>query len=611
MTTAHEISAGKSDDSWVGRRGELAVALVLLAVGLGLRVLACFHHPVKGGEAQCLHVAWCWTQGLLHYRDAADSQMPLFQMLCAPLLRMVGERADVAAMMRLWMLPLFAVALWCVYRIAQALFSRRAALWAVALVSVCPVFFGASLEFRPETLWLALWLWALAILVEGRLTSARSLLAGFVLGTALAVSLKTTLLLLSLGLAGLGVAVMLPRAELRSRLARLGDCGSAAFAGFVVMPAAVAGLFLANDALGAFYQSACHLNPIADIRFWRDRAPACLVLLPLLWWIGRVMVRRAPEAGPGTRRALIFLVCGVYLVLLRPLDSQGHVALFPLLTVLAAPAVIAAARWLGYRSVTPYSRPADAAEAGATGEVEFGLALMRTRLKRWRRVAGDYFGVREVDEGRAKGARWIEVTLMMAVAVVVASAAIRLESPWVNGAAAHRALLAEVFRLAQPGERVMDTQGETVFRRRPFRYLLDPATRELMAREPIADTIPERLVETQTCVVAADSSLWPKRARLFMMKNYLPVGRLRVAGFFLTAPPTATSEARVFDVLIPAHYVVVGETGPVAGTLDSQPMTGAVFLKPGRYAFRPGTPTGRLALFWAPALERGFSPFWK
>lgn len=48
-----------------------------------------------------------------------------------------------------------------------------------------------------------------------------------------------------------------------------------------------------------------------------------------------------------------------------------------------------------------------------------------------------------------------------------------------------------------------------------------------------------------------------------------------------------------------------------AEALDGQPMAGAVFLKPGRYAFQPDTATGRLALFWTSAFERGFSPFWK
>ena len=616
MTTAREILAGQAGDPWNGRRGELTAAMVLLAAGLGMRVLACFHHTVKGEEAQCLHVAWSWTQGLLHYRDAADSQMPLFQMLCAPLLRMVGERADVAAMMRLWMLPLFAVALWCVYRIGRALFSRRAALWAVVLASVCPVFFGASLEFRPETLWFVLWLWAFAILVEGRLSTARSLLAGFVLGAAMAVSLKTAILLMTLVLAAPGALFMLPKAGRRTAAAQLADRASAAFVGFVVVPASLAAFFFANDALEAFYQSAYLFNLIADVRSWHSGAPVCLLLLPALWWIGRVILRGTPDTGLGMRRATLVLVCGVHLALSclplpRALGSQSHVAFLPLLTILSAAALVAVARWLGYRAVTPYSRPVDAAKAGSGSELEFGLALMRTRLKRWRLVIRDYFSVRQPAEEKAGGARRIEVALLVAVAVALAGVTIRMESPWVDAAAKHRGLLAEVRRLTKHGETVMDVQGETVFRRRPLVHLLDAPIRNLMARDLIADTISDRLPETQTCVVAADNELWPRRARLFMMKNYLPVGRLRVAGFFLTAPVTATSEPRMFDVMIPARYVVVGENGPVAGRLDGQPMTGAVFLKPGRYAFQPATPTGRLALFWAPALERGFSPFWK
>lgn len=615
MMTAPETSAGTPAESHGLHRGPTMAAFVLLVLGLALRVAGCLHHPVRGEEMQCLHVAWSWTQGLVHYRDVTDSQMPLFQMLCAPLLRMMGERADVAVMMRLWMLPLFAVALWAVYRIGRALFSRRVALWAAGITSVCPVFVGAALEFRPETAWLTLWLWTLAVLVEGRLTSGRSLLTGFVLGAALAVSAGTVLLLLSLWLAAVVLAVLLPKAQRGTITARICDRGSVALAGFAVVPAAVAAFFLANDALPALYQCAYGMNAAAGSGAWRGCPVVPLALLPLWSWIGWRVLRRATDASLGVRRAMLLLVCGIQIALSSsPLSvfsaSQTSVVILPMSVILMTPVLLAAARWFGHRMVTPLARIAKPSTIANTGQ-ESEMELLRAWMSRRRLAISGFFMPHEPPATRARSAWGIEAALLAAVAAVVAGFSVKLESPWLDRAAEHRGLLVETFRLTKAGERVMDLQGEAVFRRRPAPDLLDATSRRLMARGLAADTIPERLVESRVCVATADNDRWPTRARLFLMKNYLPVGRLRVAGCFLTAPATATDVARVFDVQVPASYVIVGENGPVAGTLDGQPLAGPVFLKAGRHAFRPATPIGRLALFWAPALERGFSPFWE
>ena len=61
-------------------------------------------------------------------------------------------------------------------------------------------------EFRTDDLWTVLWLLALAVAVRGQLTWKRGLGVGFLLGTAVGVSLKTTLLLASFGVAVLAAA---------------------------------------------------------------------------------------------------------------------------------------------------------------------------------------------------------------------------------------------------------------------------------------------------------------------------------------------------------------------------------------------------------------------
>src|SRR5207302_1363481 len=68
-----------------------------------------------------LPVVWGWANGLLQYRDLFDNHSPLFQMLCAPLFHALGERADIIIPMRLAMIPLSFLGVWCAYKIAARL----------------------------------------------------------------------------------------------------------------------------------------------------------------------------------------------------------------------------------------------------------------------------------------------------------------------------------------------------------------------------------------------------------------------------------------------------------------------------------------------------------
>jgi len=74
-----------------------------------------------------------------------------------------------------------------------------------------PRFFLTSVEFRPDTLWAALWLAALAVFLAGRLETWRGFAGGFLLGVDLAVSLKTGLCIAALAVAAIAVARAVPR----------------------------------------------------------------------------------------------------------------------------------------------------------------------------------------------------------------------------------------------------------------------------------------------------------------------------------------------------------------------------------------------------------------
>jgi hypothetical protein len=179
---------------------------------------------------------------------------------------------------------------------------------------------------------------------------------------------------------------------------------------------------------------------------------------------------------------------------------------------------------------------------------------------------------------------------------------------WRDRTARQVALVRETLRLTDPGDWVIDAKGETVFRRRAFPWALESVTRERLRRGLIRDTLPEDAVATRACVATVDDARFTDRSRVFLDENYVPVGKLRVAGTLL-GDPAADPRLLTFTVTIPASYAVMAERGTVSGLLDGTPYTGPRQLSAGRHEFVPGGPTGRLAVVWAKAVERGFSPF--
>src|SRR5260221_66293 len=100
--------------------------------------------------------------------------------------------------MRLAMIPLFGISLWCVYQIGAALFSRQAGLWAAILCGFYPEFFLTSSEFRTDNLWTVLWLLALVVATRPPFNVKRTFIVGLLLGAAFAVTVKTGLMVGSL-----------------------------------------------------------------------------------------------------------------------------------------------------------------------------------------------------------------------------------------------------------------------------------------------------------------------------------------------------------------------------------------------------------------------------
>ena len=522
--------------------------------GLFFRLIAAFRYRVNSDEPQHLHVVWEWTQGLLAYRDFFDNHMPLFQLLSVPALWAVGERPAAVLWMRvLTTTPVWLGIAWLSGRIGRALFSARVGLWSAVLAALWPIFFLCSLEFRPDGLWTLLWLGAVVVLVEGRVTAARGFVAGALLGLAAGVSMKTTLLLGVLAVAGLATLVIARdhrppwRALVRSALAAL--------VGLALVPVAIAGFFADRGAWQAYaYDVVWHnvlpalAQPTRVSHWW------VLVVTPLLGMAAAGARRTAPTPALGARRAFVLLAAGLHLTMLY--------AAWPLVT---------------RQSLLPALPLIAVFTAAAAADVRVGA--------RWRRWGGipAIVGVLAL----------VRLLTNHSVAADRANEMVRFES--------------DVLRLTTPVTPVFDQKGEAVFRPRPTYWVLETITRERLRRGLIADDFADRLRSTGTPVVAADDTILPGATRRFLHAHYLRVQTYRridslwVLGDRLDRP--------AFELPIGATYALVAPHGQPHGTLDGTPYDGPRLLAAGPHAYDPAPGDERVALLWAPAAAQGFSPF--
>jgi hypothetical protein len=155
----------------------------------------------------------------------------------------------------------------------------------------------------------------------------------------------------------------------------------------------------------------------------------------------------------------------------------------------------------------------------------------------------------------------------------------------------------------------MDSKGETIYRRRPFYYVLEKMTLAHLKEGGIEDDIVKRLVATRTPLVTMRRM--PEDVRRFMQDNYLPIAwRLRVLGQEFPPRNFRALGPIGFKVRIPARYTFVSADGPVPGKLDGVDISGPCELGEGRHEFLPAPQaTGKIAMIWARAIEQGYSPF--
>lgn len=330
-TESDESVAEPRSEPWLQVRWQtIAFAAFVVAAAL-LRVIAVFRYRIDSDEPQHLHVVWAWANGLLPYRDVFDNHMPLFHMLFAPLLRVLGERADALIAMRLAMLALYAVMIALTFRIATRCYPRRIAYWSTVVAALFPLFLLWSVEFRTDDLWTIFWLASIAVLVAAPLTTSRVAASGFLLGLAAAVSAKTTLLLLAIAV---GAACVGRKNAIRNIVAFLTT--------FLIPPAAIALFFAVRGAWGPFVYGVITHNLA-----YHARAPRLFLFPLLLIAIGIV----AQRVGGAPQRRFLFVTTHFYgaaLYCLWPLVEHEHwLPYFPLAAITLVPMLFTYRRVMG------------------------------------------------------------------------------------------------------------------------------------------------------------------------------------------------------------------------------------------------------------------------
>lgn len=530
-----------------GLRTSERIALTGAAiVSLILRAIAFFRYRFDSDEPQHLHVAWGWTRGMVQYRDFFDNHTPLFHLTTAPLLSWLGERPDILLYMRAPMLIFWAAVLACTYVLGRRLYDARISIAATVLLSLFPVFFLKSLEYRNDNLWSALWMTGVVVLTGGPVGVARMFVVGLILGAAAATSLKTIVLVLTLLICAVVTRLFCGGSASTGRwLASIG----AGFAGLAVVPLIIYGLFkhlggwksmvyclvTFNDAVTRFH---------TQTEWTRTIYP---VLLAIVLGVAYLVTRERAFDVPLRRRfffGLFFFVfvinIGCWWPLVSPRDS---IPVLPIAAIL-------------------------------------GTALLERPRLRYFTFAGR----------------------IVALAFAFIGFTTYYAESFEDRTAEHITMMRQVLGLTRPGEPLMDYKGETVYRSRPYYYILEQITREQVGGGFIPDTIERDVIAARCHVAQADGQFWPPRGREFLSRNFLDMGRLRASGQWLKRDGG-------FTIAVPGAYVVIEYDGEAHGELDGTPYTGARHLERGAHRFVRTDGSGNVAVLWAPAWNRGYSPF--
>jgi hypothetical protein len=410
--------------------------------------------------------------------------------------------------------------------------------------------------------------------------------------------------------------------------------------GFLAVPAAITCFFAARGDLEPYFYAVMEHNFVPGLSKWIH--PLFPLLLPpgaMLVVLGLRWILPLFNAGARTRRiAFITLTTALYFQLycfVWPIESRNTIfPIYPLVCVLLTGVIVEGLRprqkaqnasgWraLNHRRWVPVGLGVLGLLLLSTTDVPPRSDVAAPLLVWWDLLwlarpsvflAGALLAV--WPPRRSEGTEEEEATNGTSLPVLTGIGVLALlllpagESPRAPSLAHQIRVWSELLRLLDPSDYVMDIKGETMFWRRPFFYEIEKLTQTRMDRGLIKDQIAERCLDKRTPVAVGALDRFPQRARRFLAENYIDLGDFRVAGKFLVLPRGENGRAISFEVKIAQRYMILAPTGEAEGLLDQTPYAGARILEKGIHTFVPSNGGGPLALFWAQAAERGFSPF--
>lgn len=547
----------RSEPAWL-------VWLFRLAIGLFVasRVALAWHQTISSDEPQHAHVAWAWVHGLVQYRDVFDNHTPLFHLVSAPLVALIGERADILALLRCGMLGFNLVTLFLVWRIGTFLFSAQAGRLATIGLAFFPPFFLDGAEFRTDVLWTSLWVAWIALVTSRVRLERKCFWGGLLLAACFSVSLKSVLLLLTTVVAFAAAAVLRPRfAPTLKKVEPVAIFkGSVlALAGFSILVGGILCLFVALGAGPAMYRCVIQhnlggeevdflhrlLKGSLDPRFW--------FFVPAIYFVAFALGKWS-NSEQRFRIAFLALFVGFYPLLLLGgwpvITRQDFLPYYPLLLTCLSPLALSFLKRLSPQiGASPL-----------TGFVCFVILIL---------VEGGW------------------------------STDILLRKARPDPIAADR--IGEVLRLTKPGETVLDPKGDVVLRPRPIYDVLELFTMERYRDDLISDQIPEQLIANHT-MVAVRSNRYPERTRRFLQENYLWSGRLLIAG--IETHENAGGSFR-FHLSLGGSYVFLSNGHLLSGKLNGVPISGKAEMQPGFFEFVPDTADRPLTIQWEKAYQVG------
>jgi hypothetical protein len=538
--------------------------LFRLAVGLFIvsRVVLAWHQTIDSDEPQHAHVAWAWVHGLVQYRDVFDNHTPLFHLVSAPLVALIGERADILALLRCSVIGLNLVTLFLTQRLCASLFSAQAGRWAVIGLAFFPPLYIDGGEFRTDVLWTTLWVAWIALVTSKVHLNRKCFWGGLLLAACFGVSPKSVLLVLTVVIAlGLALAFQ-PRFALPLKKVEPVAAGKGsilALTGFSILGASLLCIFIALGAGPAMYRCVIQHNlggndvdflhrlvgGSLDPRFW--------FFLPALYFVLFVL-------GKGSRSEQHFRVGFVVL----------FVGFYPLLLLGVSP-VVTRQDFLPYYPL-------------------LFACLSPLLLSLWQRLP------QPIASSRLAALICLAIVFLAEVGWC-AHILFRKRSP--DPIAADR--ISEVLRLTKPRETVLDPKGDVVLRPRPIYDVLELFTMKQYRDDLLTDRIPEQLIAHHT-MVAVRSDRYPEHTRRFLRENYLWSGQLFIAG---KALHENAGGAFQFDLSLGGSYVFLSNGHLLSGKLNGAPMSGKAEMQPGFFEFVPDKGDWPVTIQWERAYAVG------